>query len=144
MRFLHKSNIAQIEEHLENPNIGGRSKKSAHDHLFVLHSVLKECMYGKNRIPCDFVFKDVRQAFDSLWGKKTYLDLYANGVKNQTINLLYEINKEATIKIKTPVGVSDDAKIYEKTMQGENFSSILCTSTFNGIIKKCPIDPYYC
>ena len=33
-------------------------------------------------------------------------------------------------------------KIIRKTMQGENFSSTLCSSTLNPIITECKVEPY--
>ena len=67
--------------------------------------------------------------------------VYKNGVQNVTVNLLYNINKNTEIKIKTPVRISEGVKIIKKTMQGENFSSTLCTSTLNPIITECKIEP---
>ena len=78
--------------------------------------------HNKKSQDCEIVFYDLALAFDSLWAKKTYIDLFHNGVKNNTINILSEINKSTSICIKTPVGQSSKSNIEEKIMQGENFS----------------------
>ena len=50
-------------------------------------------MKAKNSDPIEVVFYDVKQAFDSLWTDKSYLDLYENGVKDDMLNLLHETSK---------------------------------------------------
>ena len=80
--------------------------------------------------------------FEGLWGVKTYHDLYLNGVQNNSLNLIYKINKKASISIKTPVGISEESEIRNKIMQGEVFSSTLCTSTLDLVSQECPLKPY--
>ena len=142
MRLLFNANIENIEKQLTNLNIGGRKGKSARDHLFVLFSILADMKQNNNYKCLDLVWYDLASCFDGLWGTKTYYDLYTNWVKNNSINLLHKINQKATISVKTPNGISKKSEIKEKIMQGENFSSILCTSTLDLISKKCPIEPY--
>ena len=58
------------------------------------------------------------------------------------MNLIHKINQKASIAIKTPVGTTETCEVKDKIMQGENFSSILCTSTLDLVSKSCPIEPY--
>ena len=75
MRLLYNSNIDQIENHLADSNIGGRKNRSARDHLFILHSVINECKYGKSKTPTDITFKYIiSQCFD--------IDLSVNSVSS--------------------------------------------------------------
>ena len=90
----------------------------------------------------DLVWYDIESCFDGLWGTKTYHDLYLNGVQNNSLNLIHKINQKASISIKTPVGTTEKCEIKDKIMQGENFSSILCTSTLDLVSKNCPVEPY--
>ena len=142
MRLLYNSNINNIEDNLTNSSIGGRKGKSARDHLFVLFSILTDIKQNKNSRCQDLVWYDLSCCFDGLWAAKTYLDLYNNGVQNNSLNLLHKINQKATISVKTPTGISEKSEIKNKIMQGENFSSTLCTSTLDVISKQCPIEPY--
>ena len=142
MRLLYNSNIQNIEANLSNSSIGGRKGKSARDHLFVLYSIISDIKQNKKSQCLDLVWYDLACCFDGLWGKKTYHDLYTNGIKNNSLNLIHKIGQKASIAIKTPIGISDKSEVNNKIMQGENFSSILCTSTLDIISKTCPIEPY--
>ena len=55
--------------------------------------------------------------------------------KNNVLNLLHEASKTAEISIKTPVGPTEKKTIENIILQGETFSSILCTDTINRISK---------
>ena len=88
----------------------------------------------------DLVFYDVTQCYDSLWVDKTLMDLYANNVHSNAINILHEITKESHISVKTPVGISEKVTIKETIMQGENVSSILCTNSIDKISKDCDLE----
>ena len=142
MKLAYNSNIDIIEDNLSPSNIGARKVKSSRDHLFVINSVIQDVIRSKKKQPVDVVFYDVRQCFDSLWVSKTLLDLYRNGIQDNTLNLLFEASKQAKISIKTPVGMSEESLIKEIIMQGETFSSIMCTSTMDRISQECTLKPY--
>ena len=90
----------------------------------------------------DCVFYDVTQAYDSLWMEHCLLDLYETGIETNVINLLHELNKKAQIQIKTPVGVSESKEINDIIMQGETFSSIVCTTSVDKVSKDCKLKQY--
>ena len=95
MKLLFNTNIQNIENNLSNSNIGGRKGKSARDHLFVLFSIISEIRKNKNSKCIDLVWYDLASCFDGLWGSKTYLDLYSNGVQDKSLNLILKINENA-------------------------------------------------
>ena len=107
--------------------------------MFVLNSVINNVTKGKDTEDIDLVFYDLTQAYDSLWVKHTLIDLYENQVKSNLVNVIYELSKRANIAIKTPVGITKSEEIEENIMQGENMSSILCTTTVDKVAKDCPI-----
>ena len=88
------------------------------------------------------MFRDIKECFDSLWPKKTLLDLYDNGIDTNLLNVLDELTKEVHIKIKTPVGVTEERTITDVILQGETLSSILCTNTVDRISKECKIEAF--
>ena len=112
------------------------------DHLFVLNSVVHDVIKGKDVHDVDLVFYDLAQAYDSLWVRHTLLDLYENQVNSNLLNVIYELSKKANISIKTPVGITKSKEIEENIMQGENLSSILCTTSVDKVAKDCPIASY--
>ena len=134
-KLIYNLIIDIIEDELSPSNIGARRNKSPRDHLFVVNAVVNETVQGEDDGCKDLVFSDVSQCFDSLWTNKTLLDLYSNGVQSHLLNLIHELSKSANIVIKTPVGNSEEGVIEDTIMQGENLSSILCTSTMDKMSK---------
>ena len=121
MRLLYNSNINNIEDNLTNSSIGGRKGKSARDHLFVLFSILTDIKQNNNSRCQDLVWYDLSCCFDGLWAAKTYLDLYNNGVQNNSLNLLHKINQKATISVKTPTGISKKVRSKIKLCKVKTF-----------------------
>ena len=132
--MIYNSIIDDLEKQLSPSNIGARKGKSPRDHLFVLYAVLNETRKD-NHGQLDLVFSDIRTCFDSLWTGKSLLDLYENGVKSSLLNLIHEMSKNARIRVKTPVGLTDLAPVVDIFFQGETLSSIICTSTMDKISK---------
>ena len=140
-KLIYNSLIGTIDDNLSLSNIGARPNKSPRDHLFVLHSVMDETLRGKE-VCVDLVFYDLAQAYDSLWVEHTLLDLFSNKVDSNLLNVLHELSKNNSISVKTPVGISEEREIEDTIMQGENISSILCTSSVDKISKDCPLKPF--
>ena len=59
------------------------------------------------------------------------IDLAENRVKNEILILIYETSKKAKIKVKTPVGNSNEANVEEIVMQGESVLSIMYTRSMD-------------
>ena len=57
--------------------------------------------------------------------QKTLLDLHKNGIDNNLLNVISEMTKEVKIKIKAPVGETEERVISDVILQGETLSSIL-------------------
>ena len=55
---------------------------------------------------------------------------------------MHELSKNIKIKIKTPLGITDERHITSTIMQGETTSSISCTTSVGKIAKDCPIEDY--
>ena len=81
------------------------------------------------------------QAFDSLSTKHTLMDLFETNVKTNAINLLHKMIKDIQIRIKSPVGVSEEREISSTIMQGETTSSILCTTPIGTRPEVSEVDP---
>ena len=58
------------------------------------------------------------------------------------LNLLYEASKVAKIQVKTPNGLTEVREIYNIILQGETFSSLLCTSSLDLMSKECELPTY--
>ena len=71
-----------------------------------------------------------------IWLKDCLLEMYNLGYDPNTLKILYEMNKETDIIIRTPVGNTNNIQIKEVVKQGTIFGPIMCcaeTSTVNSI-----------
>ena len=81
-------------------------------------------------------FADAVKCYDKLWLKDCLLEMYKLGYGPNTLKILYEMNKETDIIIRTPVGNTNNIQIKEVIKQGTIFRPIMCcveTSTVNRI-----------
>ena len=81
-------------------------------------------------------FADAVKCFDKLWLKDCLLEMYKLGYDPNTLKILYEMNKETDIIIRTPVGNTNNIQIKEVVKQGTIFGPIMCcaeTSAVNSI-----------
>ena len=53
--------------------------------------------------------------------------MYAGGLKDEKLNLLYSANKLVKIAVRTPVGKSDTKDIHKVVIQGDVFGPLLCS-----------------
>ena len=84
---------------------------------------------------------DIEKCFDKLWAKECFNDIYENGVTNDKLSLLYQINKNAQVAIKTSSGLTKRTPISDIIMQGTVWGCILCTSTIDNLGKQCYASP---
>ena len=64
-----------IDRNMTDSNIGGRSKRMAKDHLFVLYGIMNSVVHGKED-PIEIQVYDIEKAFDKLWLEDAMNDLY--------------------------------------------------------------------
>ena len=71
-------------------------------------------------------FADAVKYFDKLWLKDCLLKMYILGYDPNTLKILYEMNKETNIIIRTPVGNTDKIQVKEMVKQGTILGPIMC------------------
>ena len=59
-------------------------------------------------------------------------ELYKNNVKGKLYRLIYALNKDTEISVKTPVGVTDFTDVGEGLGQGTNEGAIVSSINLNG------------
>ena len=77
---------------------------------------------------------DVRQCFDGLWPKDCLKDFYAYGIQDSDLSLLYNGCQHIEIKVKTPHGNTQKAKIDKTLMQGDVIGSPACSVTIDSLV----------
>ena len=85
----------------------------------------------------DLQIFDYKQCFDSLWLQECLNDIYTNGVKDDKLALLFNINSQVKVTVKTPVGKTDTGVIKNVITQGDVFGPILCSNQVDSFGKEC-------
>ena len=81
-------------------------------------------------------FANAVKCFDELWLKDCLLEMYNLGCDQNTLKILYDMNKETYIIIKTPIGYTEDMQVKEVVKEGKIYGPIMCcagTSKINSI-----------
>ena len=119
-----------MNEELKSVNLhqaGSRPNRSAADNLFLLRGCIDHQKYkGKALYLTAY---DFEQAFDSLWLQDCIWSLKKLGIKSDILKLVYNLNKVAKMKIKTPYGLTDMSIAEDIVEQGTVLGPILCSSS---------------
>ena len=94
-------------------------------------------MKSKRRKPVLLQIYDYAQMFDSINLQQALSDLYDAGVKDDTLVLLHEANKDIHMAVKTPSGLTERQIIRNCVLQGDTFGSILASVQVDSIGKEC-------
>ena len=61
------------------------------------------------------------------------VDMWKGGMREREAKILYELNKQADIIVKTPAGVTDEITVNDVAKQGTEFGSKLCCSSTGSV-----------
>ena len=137
MKLLYNDKIETVEKHMSVSQVGGRKAMNVRNHIWVLNGVIQDVLNRKGADPIDVQIVDIKQCFDALWPEDCLSDLYAYGVQDHTINLLYYGSIDTNIAIRTPVGVTQRKKVKKTIMQGDIWAPSLCATSIDSIGKEC-------
>ena len=84
---------------------GGTKGKGVVDNLFILRALFDYVKYLNKELW--LTFYDIEKCFDSLWLEDCINSLWENGVKDDTLSLIYYLNGKANVVVKTPFGKTD-------------------------------------
>jgi hypothetical protein len=109
--------------------LGTKPGHRAQEHLFVMRSVI--ALYNLCGKALIVQLYEISKFFDREMLRDCMDSLYSNGIRGKLYRLIYEMNKETRIKVRTAVGVSKEENTGEGVGQG----------TLDGaIISACSID----
>ena len=111
MRLIYVDKYNLIDSNMSDSQVGGRRGKNVRNHIWIVNGVICDVLSTKNRIPVDLQIFDYKQCFDSLWLQECLNDIYTNGVKDDKLALLFNINSQVKVTVKTPVGKTDTGVI---------------------------------
>ena len=73
-------------------------------------------MRRRNIKDTDIQIYNVEKCFDKLWANESYNDVYENNFQNDKLALLYNINRNAKVAIKTLSGITERITITDTIM----------------------------
>ena len=114
----------KITEYSSPFQVGGTPNRSTADNLFLLRGIIDHTIYlntGKH-----FTFYDFKQCFDSIWLKESMNCMWDAGARNELFYLIYLLNKNANITVRTPFGETEEFRVKNLVKQGTCLGPILC------------------
>ena len=112
---------------------GGRKSHGIADQLFIIYSIIQKAKNDNTALILQFM--DLIKAFDKMLLKAVMLDLWDSEIKGRLWRNIFQINKQAKIKIKTPFGETSEAEIAEILKQGSVLATILAALHTDSIKK---------
>ena len=103
---------------------GGQKGKSTADHLLILNTIIKHHIDTHKTQDLHIAFLDVTKAYDKAWLNAILYALNKSGLKEKEWNLVKNINKNLTAKIRTKFGKTRPIKIKDSIRQGGVLSVI--------------------
>ena len=81
-------------------------------------------------------FYDIEKCFDSLWLEDWINSLWDNGIKDDTLSLIYYRNVKANVIMKKPFGDTDPMHLIDIVKQGLVLGSMLNNCSLDGVCKE--------
>ena len=134
-RLIYHDEYHNIDENLSDANAGARKGRNIRDNLFVVYAIMNSIKRGNGKA-VDMCAYDAEKCFDSLWTYECINDLYESGLQNDKLAILFEINKNAQVAIKTSHGITRRVNIPNIIMQGTVWGSMFCTATVDKLSQK--------
>ena len=133
-----------VDNGMSESNIGGRRKRMAKDHLFVLYGVINSVNNDKNEDSIDVLVYDVEKAFDKLFLDDCINDLIDTLPKHKEtdkISLLHKSNESTKVSVNTPFGQTKRQEYKNIVQQGGGWGGILCSNSVDTVEKSSLLEP---
>ena len=137
MRLIYEDKYEQINQSMSDSQVGGRKGKNIRNHIWIVNGIICDVISTKKKSPVDIQIFDYKQRFDSLWLEECLNDLYSAGVKDDSFQLLYNVNSKTNVSVKTPVGKTARDVIRNSVTQGDVFGPIFCSKQVDTIGQEC-------
>ena len=137
MRLIYLEKYKVLDSHMSDSQVGGRKGKSVRNHLWILNGVICDVLSSKKKTPIDLLIFDSKQCFDTLWVQECMNDIFKGGIQDDRFALLYNVNKQVNMAVKTPVGKTERGVITNAIIQGDVFGPMFCGIQVDEIGKEC-------
>ena len=136
MRLVYKTKYETINSHMSDSNVGGRKNMSCINHIFVLNGIIHETISSKKKSPVTIQIYDYKQMFDSMELDEAVSDLFDSGIKDDTLALLYDANRNINVRIKTPSGLGVEKHLDKVVLQGDTWGPIMASNQVDTLGKQ--------
>ena len=145
LKLLLKDESKKIDAFMSDGSVGGRKGRRIQDHLFIVNGVVFEHARSKTSKGISISIYDSRQCFDSLCQEHIFNDLFEAGMNNDRLSLLWQINQENNMAVKTPQGISQRKQIKKIVCAGDPWGTTQCSLHMDDIAKgslEPSLEPY--
>ena len=137
--LIYQDKYPDLDQNMSHSNIGARKGRNVRDHLFIVNGIVNSVLNGESA-PVDIQIFDIEKCFDALWLDDCMIDIYETlspQLRDDKISLMYEMNKENYVAVKTAVGLTNRKILPKIIMQGGKWGPLLCSNTMDKIGKRC-------
>ena len=136
LRLIYNRKYNVIDSHMSDSNIGARKGKNCRNHIWIINGINHETNNSTKNAQLVMQSYDYTQMYDSMSLDITISDLYDNGVKDDLLKLLYEVNKNMKISVNTPYGLTEPTVIPALVAQGDLFSPLQAAVQVDSMTRK--------
>ena len=133
MEKLIKNRTKVQFQNINSLQFGATDNCSTADCTFIIRSLIDHALYLNK--PIFLTLYDYSTCFDSLWLEDTMLSLWDIGIRDELFPLIYEMNKQSLISVRTPFGTSKQFSCPSIVKQGAVLSTNLCGSSTGQLIQ---------
>ena len=143
--LIYREKYPLVDRNMSSCNIGARKARNIRDHLFILYGVINSVING-NSDSVDIQIYDIEKCFDALWLQDCMLDLVdtlPDNANDDKVALIYRLNQNNFVAIKTPHGLTKRVNLENIVMQGGKWGPLKCSNSVDKIGKKCAENEHY-
>ena len=129
-KLLKKGITQTLQQHMSNFQNGGTKGKGVVDNFIILSALFHHVKYLNKKLW--LTFYDIKKCFDSLWLEDCMNSLWENGVKDDTLSLIYYLNEKA---VKTPSGETDPLSFMNIVKWGTILGPVLNNISLDRVCK---------
>ena len=122
-----------LKQNMSNFQNGGSKGKGVVDNLFLLRALIDHSKYMGKQLW--LTFYDTEKCFDSSCIEDCINSLWDNGVRDDTLSLIYNLNVKANITIKTPFGDTQVLPLENLVKQGTVLGLVLNNRSLGRVCK---------
>ena len=137
MRMIYNEKYPVIDRNMSDCQMGGRKGKGCRNNIFIINGIINDVLKSKKNTPVLLQIYDYKQMFDSINLRQAISDIYETGFKDDNLLLLYKANKEISMAVNTPNGLTERETLEDIVLQGDTWGSILASVQVDTIGQEC-------